>query len=169
MILEQPKTCLIVDDTRSMRVMINSWMNHAGLTSIIAENGKVARAAIEKHCPDVLITDIEMPMCNGLELVCWVRRHPVSKISTLPIVVITSLDDPELEQIILEIGTSFLLRKPLSEEAVRRTVRAAMDSCQTPLDALLKNPRLSGSSETWSLVRQMANDALLNHFRNGTS
>jgi len=95
--------------------------------------------AIENGCPDVLITDIEMPLCNGLELVCWVRQHPVSKISTLPMVVITSLVDPELDQILFEIGTTYFLRKPLSEETVHCTVQTAMDSCTMPPKALSKS------------------------------
>ncbi len=169
MILELPKTCLIVDDTRSMRVMIGSWMKHAGLSCTITENGKEARSVIEKNCPDVLITDIEMPLFNGLELVCWVRQHPSSKIAAVPIIVITSLDDPDLEQIISEIGTSYVLRKPLSEDVVQRTVRAAMNSIKTRNDAASKGQRMINSEGTWSLVRQMAHDALNSDFRNSSS
>jgi len=150
-----------------MRVMIISWMTHAGLTSAIAENGEDARAVIEKNCPDVLITDIEMPLCNGLELVWWVRQHAVSKISKLPIVVITSLDDPELEEIIFEIGTRFLLRKPLSEEAVHRTVRAALESSIMASNALSKGLKWTDSNENWSLVRRMAHAAMRKNSRDG--
>ena len=168
MLSESNKTCLIVDDTRGMRVVINSWMTRAGLRCTSLDNGSEAKTYIDLHCPDVLITDIEMPLFNGLELVCWVRQSLDPKIASLPIVVVTGLDDPKLETILLEIGTRFVVRKPLSEEAVLSMVHLAMVSQETPIQSSTAGDSIQSRMGTPSLIRQMAQAAMRTNFQNPT-
>lgn len=169
MLLEPSKTCLIVDDTRSIRVLLDHWLTLAGYSCTNTQNGRDAKEAIEKNHPDLLITDIEMPLFNGLELVCWVRRNANTKIAIIPIVVITSLDDPELEKIVSEIGTSFVLRKPLFEESLLKMVTAAMSAGEAPTTSLPKNSMTFVSGLCPSQIRQMADEAIRANFKNGTS
>jgi DNA-binding response OmpR family regulator len=163
---ERPKKCLIVDDSRSTRVLICNWMIRSNYVCSIAEDGNVAKSQIESNCPDVLITDIEMPFFNGLELVCWVRQNINKRISLLPIVVMTSLDDPELERIICEVGTSFVLRKPLSEDKFLQTVQGSLASsgkCNLHLQKGMTKYELFGHP---SFLRRMADRALRQDFTN---
>ncbi len=169
MLSESKKICHIVDDTRGMRLIIDNWMTNAGMICTNSENGSEARAHIERHCPDVLITDIEMPLFNGLELVCWVRQSQVAKIASLPIVVVTGLHDPELEKILLELGTRFVVRKPLSEEAVLSMVHLAMNSQETPRFPSTARDSLLTQIAAPSLIRQMAQAAMRTNFRSPTS
>ncbi len=166
MVSELQKTCLIADDTRSMRVMINNWMTRAGFLCSITENGNAAKAAIARSCPDVLITDIEMPFFNGLELVCWIRRSPNALLTSLPIVVITSLEDPELEKIVCEIGTRFVLRKPLSEHAVLAAVAEALRTGNNPSYCRPNFESPLGSLGFQSQVRRMAENAMRHDYTN---
>lgn len=160
------KTCLIADDARSMRVLINNWMTRAGFLCCVTENGDAAKAVIEKSCPDILITDIEMPFLNGLELVCWSRQSRIARISTLPIIVITSLDDPELERIVGGIGTRFVLRKPLSEHIFLETVQEAMSTIKTPSCCHSIGEPMPETQNGDSLLRRMAQNAMRHNFTN---
>lgn len=148
-----------------MRVMLHNWMTRAGFLCSIAENGNTAKTIIEVNCPDVLITDIEMPFFNGLELVCWMRQNIKESISTLPIVVITSLEDPELERIICEVGTSFVLRKPLSENEFLRTVREAIASSKNRSHCSFKDAAGFKLLDCPTPLRRMAQNALGQDFK----
>ena len=108
-------------------------------------------------------------MSCGLELVCWVRQSQVAKIASLPIVVVTGLHDPELEKILLELGTRFVVRKPLSEEAVLSMVHLAMNSQETPRFPSTAGDSLLTQIAAPSLIRQMAQAAMLTNFRSPTS
>jgi CheY-like chemotaxis protein len=167
MLLEPPKQCLIVDDTRSTRVMLDHWLTLAGFSCKNTQNGRDAKESIERTLPDILITDIEMPLFNGLELVCWIRRNPNEKIAVIPIVVVTGLDDPDLEKVVSEIGTNFVLRKPLFEEATLKMVMAAMSADEAPSPSQPKVRTHADPCLTPSQVRQMADDAKRMNFKNG--
>src|SRR5260221_14712820 len=72
---EQPNRILLVDDDLAMRRMVSKWLEGAGYRVQTAENGREAIAAIQKERPQILITDWEMPVMNGLELCRWVREQ----------------------------------------------------------------------------------------------
>ena len=87
---------LIVDDSPVDRRLAGKLLEkrhdpgapdtETGLTMAYAADGREALAAIEKDRPDVVITDLQMPEMNGLNLVLQVRiRHPL-----LPVILMTA-------------------------------------------------------------------------------
>lgn len=83
-----PRTALIVDDSTSMRQMIAHTLSSAGFQVTQAANGQDALATLTSARPDVIITDLNMPVMDGLTFIKKARALPVSKFT--PILMLTT-------------------------------------------------------------------------------
>jgi CheY-like chemotaxis protein len=82
---------LIVDDEPDVRFMIRLILEHAGHQVTEAANGAMALQRIQEKLPDLIVTDIMMPVMNGVEFIARLRADPV--MSGIPILAVTG--DPE--------------------------------------------------------------------------
>jgi len=71
----QATNILLVDDDLAMRRLLGTHLELAGYSVRTAASGDEALAAIEEECPDIIITDWEMPGMNGLELCRQIRSQ----------------------------------------------------------------------------------------------
>ena len=71
------KTCLIVDDYNTARDIIKKSILEIGLNVIEAENGEQALSIITKKSLDLVISDYQMPLKNGLKLLENIRNDDV--------------------------------------------------------------------------------------------
>ena len=70
------KTCLVVDDSRVMRLMAAGIMVNLGFTVQEAEDGMSAVALCEKRIPDLVLLDWHMPVMNGMQFMEALRKLP---------------------------------------------------------------------------------------------
>lgn len=82
---------LIVDDDPSIRFMIRLSFERAGYDVMEAENGRVALERLKESRPDAVITDLMMPVMDGLRLIRRLRSNPDT--CTIPIVVVSGNPD----------------------------------------------------------------------------
>ncbi|HEX6244930.1 MAG TPA: response regulator, partial [Polyangiales bacterium] len=94
--LQQPRPshrahALVVDDSITMRTMLRNALSAAGYQVSVAEDGEAALALLDDmgSC-QIVITDLQMPRMDGIELCARVRARPGSY---LPIIMVTSVDD----------------------------------------------------------------------------
>jgi len=108
------KKILIVDDSTSLRAILKSALESNGYSVTEAENGSVA---LEKITSDVnlMITDINMPVMNGIELIKQVRANCVCN-KAIPILVLTTEDQQDLKDKAKEYGATGWLIKPFDEQ-----------------------------------------------------
>ena len=66
---------LLVDDDPAILRLLGRWLEIAGYDVRTAADGKEAKTAIEARCPQIIITDWEMPDVDGPELCRWVRAQ----------------------------------------------------------------------------------------------
>ena len=85
------KVALTVDDSRTMREMVSFTLKGAGFEIVEAEDGKDAIAKLSGKKVDVVITDLNMPNMNGLELIAALRADPNYKFT--PILMLTTEAD----------------------------------------------------------------------------
>ncbi|WP_313641824.1 response regulator [Paenibacillus sp.] len=92
-----------------------------------AENGREAADAIDRLLPDVVVTDIQMPFMNGLQLAEWIRdRHPNTKI-----IILTGYDEFEYAQKAIKLQIDEYILKPFSSQElidVLLKVRATIEA-----------------------------------------
>lgn len=108
---------LIVDDSRTVRLILSKMLKALGFETIETENGKVALDALASAGPfDLALIDWNMPVMNGLETVKALRAD--DRFKQLPIMIITT--ELEHDQVILALNTraTQCLMKPFSIEAV---------------------------------------------------
>jgi two-component system OmpR family response regulator len=113
-----PRTILVVDDDPHIRQLLLFALDKAGLDTIEAEDGEAALALAERHNPDLVILDINMPRMDGLE-VC--RRLRAA--GETPILFLSSRDD-EIDRVLgIELGADDYVVKPFSpREVVARSM-----------------------------------------------
>jgi two-component system alkaline phosphatase synthesis response regulator PhoP len=119
------KHILLVDDEPAILYTLSFVLKHAGYRVTQARDGREALTAIlktrKKNCPfDLLLTDIQMPKMTGIELIDELNRRRIS----LPVFVVSGLDDANLRKRLRRSGCSDFLVKPYDfREIVKRIHR----------------------------------------------
>ena len=80
-------TVLVAEDSRTQSVLFRSMLEKAGYRAVMTSNGREALEAIRNSPPDVVITDLDMPEMNGLELVEAVH----SDFPNIPVILATAV------------------------------------------------------------------------------
>lgn len=111
---------LIVDDSISMRQMINFTLSEEDHQIFEAENGKEAMKKLEEIKPEIIITDINMPEMNGIELIKAVRGSSSCKF--VPIIVLTTESEKAMQDKGKQAGATAWLVKPFTPEKLIETV-----------------------------------------------
>jgi len=104
-----PAGVLVVDDTAVVRELERSILEEAGYRVRTARDGREALAALAGDPADLVVTDVDMPNCDGLELTRSIRAEPA--LAGLPVVVVTSKAGEADRRLALEAGADAYLRK----------------------------------------------------------
>jgi two-component system, chemotaxis family, chemotaxis protein CheY len=108
------KTIMTVDDSISMRQLIILTLQKAGYSLVEASDGKDALEKLSGPPIQMLITDLNMPNMDGVELIRHVRTMPQYKF--LPIIVLTTESNDVKKQAARTAGASGWIVKPFQEE-----------------------------------------------------
>lgn len=113
-------TVLIVDDNAVDRQLAAGLIQSAGIQTCFAEHGKAAVAVLEsEHPPDLVVTDMQMPEMDGLELVEWIKAHH----PTIPVVLMTAHGSEEVAVKALRIGAASYVPKQNLNRDLSSTIR----------------------------------------------
>lgn len=105
-------TILCVEDEADIRKLIVEELNEAGFATLEAANGQEALETILSKWPDIVITDISMPIMDGHQLLAEVQvNHP--QFSNIPFILLTALTDRENMLSGLRAGAADYLTKPI--------------------------------------------------------
>ena len=105
---------LTVDDSPSIRQMIKVTLEPAGHNVIEAADGAQGLAMAQSKRPDLVITDLNMPTMNGLELIRTLRKQPT--LTGLPIVFLTTESSEAVKQEAKSAGATGWITKPFRPE-----------------------------------------------------
>ena len=115
---------LVVDDSLSVRRAIASLLEDQGYEIALARDGIEAIKAMEATRPDVVLTDLEMPNMNGLELAAHVRSRP--ELAHLTVIMITSRSMDKHRRQAMSAGVNIFLNKPFSDHELLQHVAEAV-------------------------------------------
>ncbi len=115
---------LVVDDSMSVRRSVATLLEDQGYEVAQARDGLEAVKAIEAARPDVLLTDLEMPNMNGLELAAHVRARP--ELAHLPLIMITSRSMDKHRRQAMVSGVDVYLTKPYTDQELLQHVARAV-------------------------------------------
>jgi two-component system chemotaxis response regulator CheY len=113
---------LVVEDSPTMRQLIVFALSRLKVLKVHeADDGVDALKKLSAQRVDILITDINMPMMDGLKLVAMVRKDPNHK--EIPIVIITTEGAQEDRQRALSLGANAYITKPIQAPQVITKVK----------------------------------------------
>ncbi len=115
---------LIVDDSLSVRKSLSQLVQDAGYEAIVVRDGIEALEVMQKTTPDLILTDLEMPRMNGLELASHVRSDPDT--GKLPIMMITSRTMSKHQIQAQKVGINEYITKPFSEDELIEKLGVAL-------------------------------------------
>lgn len=119
------KKVLIVDDFENTRWIVQQILQkEPELEIIAAENGQDALNYFDGRNIDLLITDLNMPKMDGIELTRQVRN--IEKYKYIPIIMLTTERNPEKKQKALDIKVTTWIQKPFEQSQFRKIVRKAL-------------------------------------------
>jgi two-component system chemotaxis response regulator CheY len=111
---------LIVDDSERIRLMVAAVLQAVGCSVVTAANGLSGLAQFRAHAPDAIVTDINMPVMDGLTFVSQVRDQPGGR--ALPIFVLSSDDCPAKRARAHAYGVNRWMEKPTDLAAMASAV-----------------------------------------------
>lgn len=115
---------LIIDDSRAMRAFVRVALEaEAPLLITEAPSGVEALRILPRERFDLVITDLNMPGINGLEVVAFMRRLEAHRMT--PLLIITTEAAPRDRERALGLGADAYLTKPFDADALREAVRVA--------------------------------------------
>jgi CheY-like chemotaxis protein len=113
---------LVVDDHRSQAEEFGVLLRDAGCDVTLAGHGREAMDLLRRDLPDVVLTDLDMPVMDGLELVQAIRRdYPA-----LPVILMTAMGSEDVAARALHQGAASYVRKRSLAREVVRTVGSVL-------------------------------------------
>lgn len=153
------KRCVIADDVRASREMLSVWLQDYGYTCKLVGDGSAAMKEIETQIPSLVITDIEMPKCNGLELLSSIRSHREENIQRIPVIIISSLRDDKMIDVVKNFGANGVMCKPLERLRVRDVLHSIEQGTLWVEPCMLDITGESGIPAVSPKLRRMAENA----------
>ena len=119
---------LIVDDSHTMRKVILKSLTISGFDlgdCLEAENGQEALTVLDSCWVDLILTDLNMPVMNGWELVHHLKENPTY--AKIPVVLITTEGSETRLRELFELGIKEYIQKPFHPETLRDVLNRIME------------------------------------------
>jgi putative two-component system response regulator len=154
---------LVVDDTESVRTLFRKLLSSDGHEVMSAADGADALDAVQRHRPDVILLDVDMPVMSGLEVCRRLKSDPSTRLT--PVVMVTGQTDLTDRLRGIEAGADEFLSKPVHPQELRVRVRSlsrvkhlidALDSAEAAFVTLAltieaRDPSTNGHCERLAL------------------
>lgn len=119
------KKILVVDDQESMREMLSELLQMMGYEARAVDGGQQALQSLQETETDLVITDLNMPGMDGMELMKRIKMlYP-----GLPVIIITGYGTFNTERQVLSSGADGYIPKPCTINRVQETVNQALAGC----------------------------------------
>ncbi len=122
---------LVVDDFAAMRQLINSQLRELGFRDIeLADDGSTALPILRSGAVDFLITDLNMPVMTGIELIRTLRADPA--LCDLPVLIVTAEARREQIMAAAELGVTAYIVKPFTRQVLGSKVAEVLERHSQP-------------------------------------
>lgn len=135
---EPAKAVLLVDDSATVRRMLEWTLKPSGFRIFQAEDGLQALEVLKAHDVDLAIVDLNMPHMDGIELIRTVRGD--DRLKGLPMILLTTESREEDRRMAREAGANLFLTKPTTPSAIRVHVFAMLGPASAPTEARRVQP-----------------------------
>jgi CheY-like chemotaxis protein len=120
------KTILVIDDTPDLQRSIIQFLNMEGYETVGAANGQEALDTLAHTIPDLVITDLLMPVMDGYSFIERIKAD--AQLRAIPVVVFSAKPDDDSQDKALALGAVRFIRKPGSIDQILDTVNEIIQS-----------------------------------------
>ena len=114
-------TVLVVDDNPDLRFYVSGILRDSGFTVLLARNGEEGFAVAKNRLPDLIVTDLMMPLVSGLDLIRMLRED--QELKGTPVILLTAKADEDTRIEGVERGADAYLSKPFNDRELLAEVR----------------------------------------------
>ena len=120
------RKALVVDDEIHIVQVVAIKLRNNGFDVTTAENGAVALEHVKADKPDIIVTDFQMPVMTGLELIKNLRKDPET--AEIPVIMLTARGFAIEEDEKKELNISSCLSKPFSPREVLKCIEETLQA-----------------------------------------
>lgn len=114
--------CLVIDDDEPLAQQVAAWLANADLIADWSSSARDSWLKVREFHPDVIVMDINMPECNGIELATMLRQD--AETACIPIVFLTADTDQRTRRNAMAAGADDYLLKPVQRHPLVQAVTA---------------------------------------------
>ena len=133
---------LVVDDSLSVRKMVERALEMKGFEVLAASSGAEAMERIESATPDLVVCDVVMPDVDGYRICEFVRGHPM--LSETPVLLISGIVNNAVLERAAQVRSSYVLRKPFTADDLARKVEELLQARSRSVAAPVERPAATG-------------------------
>ncbi|HSE53527.1 MAG TPA: response regulator, partial [Gemmatimonadales bacterium] len=115
---------LLVDDEDQLRRVMKDLLERQGYSVVEARDGAQALDEVDRHAPDIVILDLNLPGVDGYSVLSQLRSRTATR--QLPIIVLTAKGDEDNEVRVLQLGADDFLTKPFRAKALAARLENAL-------------------------------------------
>ena len=114
---------LIIDDNRQTADTLSQMLNVLGFETQVAYGASAGLGVLKQVTPRAVFLDINMPGLDGFEVLGYLRREP--RFNTVPVIVVTSDDQPETAKRVADLKARALIIKPVMLDTLEAALKSA--------------------------------------------
>ena len=115
---------LLVDDEDDLRRVMRDLLEREGFSVQEARDGVQALDEVDRHAPDIIVLDLNLPGFDGYNVLSQLRSRPATR--DIPVVVLTAKGDEANEVKVFELGADDFLSKPFRARALAARLEAVL-------------------------------------------
>ncbi|HJR16124.1 MAG TPA: ATPase, T2SS/T4P/T4SS family, partial [Gemmatimonadales bacterium] len=115
---------LLVEDEEQLRRVMKDLLQREGYTVAEARDGIQALDEVDRHAPDVIILDLNLPGLDGYGVLAQLRSRPATK--EIPVMVLTAKGDEDNEVRVFELGANDFVTKPFRARSLTARLEAVL-------------------------------------------
>ncbi|MGA2105832.1 MAG: response regulator, partial [Methanoregula sp.] len=148
----RPFHILIVEDSRVQAEILKHILESKGYITAVAENGRNALDLISQKKPDLIISDVIMPVMNGYDLCKEIKKENSTR--NIPIILLTALSDSKDVALALQAGADNFITKPYQSEYFLKRVKTILETPVDPVETFpeTKPIKFSQSGKTYEIA-----------------
>jgi len=116
---------LIIEDDENFRYLLRMHLLQAGYEVRVAEDGVDGGRALLAQVPDLIISDLNMPFLNGIELLSLLKQDPTT--ASIPVILLSGSTDQDTQAKVAQLGAADFLGKPVTRDDLLTSVEACLD------------------------------------------
>ncbi len=120
---------MIVDDCQTTRKLLGHYLKSRGYSVVFAKNGLDALEKLGTDTVNLIMTDLNMPYMDGIELIKTLRSDP--NWPDIPVLIVTTENDEEEREKAFKIGANGYIVKPVTGDVIVQNIKAILKNIFT--------------------------------------